>query len=52
MAVSIPFRRELEFEYGRVDELSPNIRRVIANNPSPFTCTARVPTFSAEAAWP
>ena len=37
MAVSIPFRRELEFEYGRVDELSPNIRRVIANNPSPFT---------------
>ena len=37
MAVTIPYRRELEFEYGAVDRLSPNIRRVIANNPSPFT---------------
>lgn len=33
----IPFRRELAFEYGRVDNLSPLIRRVIARNPSPFT---------------
>lgn len=37
MTVSIPFRRELEFEYGRADELSSGIRRVIAENPSPFT---------------
>lgn len=37
MAVKIPFNRELEFEYGRVDQLSPQIRRVVANNPSPFT---------------
>jgi len=37
MAVEIPFRRELDFEYGAVDRLSPRIRRVIANNPSPFT---------------
>jgi glyoxylase-like metal-dependent hydrolase (beta-lactamase superfamily II) len=37
MAVKIPFRRELEFEYGKTDELGPNIRRVIARNPSPFT---------------
>ena len=37
MGVKIPFRRELEFEYGAVAELSPLIRRVIANNPSPFT---------------
>ncbi len=37
MGVKIPFRRELEFEYGVVTELSPLIRRVIANNPSPFT---------------
>lgn len=35
--MGIPYRRELEFEYGKVDELSPCIRRVIANNPSPFT---------------
>lgn len=35
----IPFVREIEFEYGRVDEVSPLIRRVIANNPGPFTYT-------------
>ena len=35
--VSIPFRRELEFEYGKVAEVAPGIRRVIANNPSAFT---------------
>ena len=37
MAVDIPFRRELHFEYGEVVDLSANIRRVIANNPGPFT---------------
>lgn len=37
MAVAIPYRRELEFEYGAVAEIGPGIRRVIANNPSPFT---------------
>jgi glyoxylase-like metal-dependent hydrolase (beta-lactamase superfamily II) len=37
MSVKIPFRRELEFEYGAVTVLSPRIRRVIARNPSPFT---------------
>jgi glyoxylase-like metal-dependent hydrolase (beta-lactamase superfamily II) len=35
----IPFVREIEFEYGRVDQVSPLIRRVIANNPGPFTFT-------------
>ena len=33
----IPFDRELDFEYGRVDRVSPLVRRLIANNPSPFT---------------
>lgn len=33
----IPFIRDLEFEYGRVDRVSPLIRRVIAENPGPFT---------------
>jgi len=33
----IPYVRDLSFEYGRVDEVSPLIRRVIANNPGPFT---------------
>jgi glyoxylase-like metal-dependent hydrolase (beta-lactamase superfamily II) len=33
----IPFVRDLAFEYGRCDQVSPLIRRVIANNPGPFT---------------
>jgi glyoxylase-like metal-dependent hydrolase (beta-lactamase superfamily II) len=39
MAVTIPFVREIEFEYGVVQQVSPMIRRVIANNPGPFTFT-------------
>ena len=34
---AIPFKRELDFEYGEVTTVSPNIRRVIARNPSAFT---------------
>ena len=37
MPAQIPYRRKMEFEYGSVARLSPNIRRVLANNPSPFT---------------
>lgn len=37
MGIEIPFCRELQFEYGEVARLSPNIRRVVANNPGPFT---------------
>ncbi len=33
----IPFVRQMAFEYGRVDQGSPRIRRVIAQNPGPFT---------------
>lgn len=33
----IPYVREIDFEYGRCDQVSPLIRRVIANNPSAFT---------------
>lgn len=36
---SIPFVREFDFEYGRCDQLSPLIRRVVAQNPGPFTYT-------------
>jgi len=35
----IPYVREIKFEYGQVDQVSPLIRRVIANNPGPFTFT-------------
>ncbi|WP_339716638.1 MBL fold metallo-hydrolase [uncultured Sneathiella sp.] len=37
MAVKVPFKRDLEFEYGASEELSPLVRRVIAQNPSAFT---------------
>jgi glyoxylase-like metal-dependent hydrolase (beta-lactamase superfamily II) len=37
--VTIPYVRDFTFEYGRVDQVSPLIRRVIANNPGPFTFT-------------
>ncbi len=33
----IPYVRDLKFEYGACDQVSPMIRRVVANNPGPFT---------------
>jgi glyoxylase-like metal-dependent hydrolase (beta-lactamase superfamily II) len=33
----IPFVRDMQFEYGIADPVSPLIRRVVANNPGPFT---------------
>jgi glyoxylase-like metal-dependent hydrolase (beta-lactamase superfamily II) len=33
----IPFVREMDFEYGRADQVSPLLRRVVACNPGPFT---------------
>ncbi len=36
---AIPFVKEFKFDYGRVDRLTPLIRRVICNNPGPFTYT-------------
>ncbi len=33
----IPFVRDLQFKYGEVARVSPLIRRVIAENPGPFT---------------
>lgn len=33
----IPYVRDIRFEYGACDQVSPLIRRVIANNPGPFT---------------
>jgi glyoxylase-like metal-dependent hydrolase (beta-lactamase superfamily II) len=35
----IPFVREFDFAWGRVDRASPLVRRVVANNPGPFTFT-------------
>ena len=33
----IPFVREMDFAYGRADQVSPLIRRLVAENPGPFT---------------
>ncbi|GAA0638081.1 MBL fold metallo-hydrolase [Brevundimonas lenta] len=35
----IPFVRQFDFAYGRCDRVSPLIRRVVAENPGPFTFT-------------
>lgn len=37
MASKIPFVREMDFEYERAQQVSPLIRRLVANNPGPFT---------------
>ena len=34
---AIPFKRELDFVYGQATTVAPGVRRVVANNPSPFT---------------
>jgi len=33
----IPYVRDIQFEYGDCDQVSPLIRRVVADNPGPFT---------------
>ena len=33
----IPYVRDIEFEYGRPDQVTPLVRRIIADNPGPFT---------------
>jgi glyoxylase-like metal-dependent hydrolase (beta-lactamase superfamily II) len=37
MPVEIPFRREFAFQYGRLEPVAPGVRRIVANNPGPFT---------------
>jgi glyoxylase-like metal-dependent hydrolase (beta-lactamase superfamily II) len=37
MPVDIPFRRDFEFEYGRLEQVAPGVRRIVARNPGPFT---------------
>lgn len=37
--VDVPFNRDFTVEYGRVDQVSPLIRRVVAENPGRFTFT-------------
>ena len=37
MSAAIPFRRDMDFEYGVIEDVAPMIRRIIARNPGPFT---------------
>jgi len=37
MAEELPFRKEINFEYGVASDLAPGVRRIVANNPGPFT---------------
>ena len=37
MAVEIPYRRDIAFEYGRLETVAPGVRRIVAKNPGPFT---------------
>jgi glyoxylase-like metal-dependent hydrolase (beta-lactamase superfamily II) len=37
MSDDIPFDKTLDLTPGRVDKIAPGVRRVLANNPSPFT---------------
>lgn len=37
--VSIPFVKNIDFTHGVADLVAPGVRRVIANNPGPFTYT-------------
>ena len=36
---AIPFVKDIHFTHGIADQLAPGLRRVIANNPGPFTYT-------------
>jgi glyoxylase-like metal-dependent hydrolase (beta-lactamase superfamily II) len=37
MSNDIPFDKDFELAPGRVEEVAPGVRRLLANNPSPFT---------------
>jgi glyoxylase-like metal-dependent hydrolase (beta-lactamase superfamily II) len=37
MSTHIPFQREMAFDYGVIEQVSPLIRRIVARNPGPFT---------------
>lgn len=37
-AAKIPFQKTMEFDYGAPREVAPGVRRIVAENPSAFTC--------------
>ena len=39
MPMPVPFVKDIEFEYGKVQQVTPLIRRIIAHNPGPVSYT-------------
>ncbi|HJU19158.1 MAG TPA: MBL fold metallo-hydrolase [Stellaceae bacterium] len=37
MATDLPLRRDFSVAYGRLEGIAPGLRRIVANNPGPFT---------------
>lgn len=37
MGVSIPYNHKMDFAYGQLQAVTPQVRRLVCNNPSPFT---------------
>ncbi len=37
MSIDLPFSRDFDCDYGVADTVTPGLRRIVANNPSPFT---------------
>ncbi|MDA0978705.1 MAG: MBL fold metallo-hydrolase, partial [Proteobacteria bacterium] len=37
MTIPIPFTHKYDFEYARIEQITPLIRRITARNPSGFT---------------
>ena len=48
----IPFVPPLEVRYGAVEQVSPRIRRVVAENPSRFTYRGTGTYVVGQAGWP
>ena len=37
MSAELAFNRSVEVDYGVAEEVAPQVRRIVANNPSPYT---------------
>ena len=37
MSAELAFNRSVDVDYGVAEEVAPQVRRIVANNPSPYT---------------
>ena len=47
MSAELAFNRNVDVDYGVAEEVAPQARRIVANNPGPYTSSARTPISSA-----